>query len=97
MTFDATTIDMLKEGVFQTIYMVVVSSLVSYLIGIPLGVALMVTDKGGIRPLPIFNKVLGLVINLLRSEISSPFQLTLNTILPPNIQIKQTGYKFMMA
>ena len=79
MTFDATTIDMLKEGVFQTIYMVVVSSLVSYLIGIPLGVALMVTDKGGIRPLPIFNKVLGLVINLLRSV---PFLILMIMVIP---------------
>ena len=44
MQFDATTINMLKEGTMQTIYMVFMSSLISYLIGIPLGIALMVTE-----------------------------------------------------
>ena len=43
MQFSATTINMLKEGTWQTIYMVFMSSVISYLIGIPLGIALMVT------------------------------------------------------
>ena len=67
MQFDSTTINMLIKGIWETIYMVFMSSLISYLIGIPLGIALMVTDKDGIRPVPLFNKVLGLAINLLRS------------------------------
>jgi hypothetical protein len=32
---------------------------------------------------------------MLADKLCSPFQLTLNTILPPNIQIKETNYKFM--
>ena len=63
----------------QTIYMVFMSSLISYLIGIPLGIALMVTDKDGIRPVPLFNKVLGLAINLLRSV---PFLILMIMVIP---------------
>ena len=79
MQFDATTINMLKEGTMQTIYMVFMSSLISYLIGIPLGIALMVTDNDGIRPVPLFNKVLGLAINLLRSV---PFLILMIMVIP---------------
>lgn len=79
MQFDATTINMLKEGTMQTIYMVFMSSLISYLIGIPLGIALMVTDKDGIRPVPLFNKGLGLAINLLRSV---PFLILMIMVIP---------------
>lgn len=79
MQFDATTINMLKEGTMQTIYMVFMSSLISYLIGIPLGIALMVTDKDGIRPVPLFNKVLGLASNLLRSV---PFLILMIMVIP---------------
>ena len=67
MQFDATTINMLVKGIWETIYMVFLSSALSYVIGIPLGIALVVTDKEGISPVPLFNKVLGLIINLLRS------------------------------
>ena len=61
------------------VYMVFMSSLISYLIGIPLGIALMVTDKDGIRPVPLFNKVLGLAINLLRSV---PFLILMIMVIP---------------
>ena len=67
MQFDATTINMLVKGIWETIYMVFLSSALSYVIGIPLGIALVVTDREGISPVPLFNKVLGLIINLLRS------------------------------
>ena len=67
MQFDATTINMLVKGIWETIYMVFLSSALSYVIGIPLGIALVVTDREGISPVPRFNKVLGLIINLLRS------------------------------
>ena len=59
--------------------MVGLSSLISYLIGIPLGVALVVTDKDGIRPVPLFNKVAGVIVNLLRSV---PFIILLAMVMP---------------
>ena len=79
MQFDATTINMLVKGIWETIYMVFLSSALSYVIGIPLGIALVVTDKEGISPVPLFNKVLGLIINLLRSV---PFLILMILLIP---------------
>lgn len=79
MQLDSTTINMLVKGIWETIYMVFLSSALSYVIGIPLGIALVVTDKEGISPVPLFNKVLGLIINLLRSV---PFIILLIMVLP---------------
>lgn len=79
MQFDATTINMLVKGIWETIYVVFLSSALSYVIGIPLGIALVVTDREGISPVPLFNKVLGLIINLLRSV---PFIILLIMVLP---------------
>ena len=79
MQFDSTTINMLVKGIWETIYMVFLSSALSYVIGIPLGIALVVTDKEGSSPVPLFNKVLGLIINLLRSV---PFIILLIMVLP---------------
>ena len=79
MQFDSTTINMLVKGIWETIYMVFLSSALSYVLGIPLGIALVVTDKEGISPVPLFNKVLGLIINLLRSV---PFIILLIMVLP---------------
>ena len=67
MVWDGTTITMLKDGIIETLFMVFGSSLIAYMIGIPLGIILVVTDSDGIRPIPGLQKVLGLVINLLRS------------------------------
>lgn len=79
MIFNAATIEMLQEGIWETLYMVVLSSAISYLIGIPLGIILVVTDVDGIKPIPVLQKVLGLVINLLRSV---PFIILLLVMLP---------------
>ena len=79
MTFDAKTIAMLLEGIWDTLYMVIISSGVSYLLGIPLGILLVVTDEDGIKPFPVFQKILGRSINLLRSV---PFIILLLLMLP---------------
>lgn len=72
-------IRLLGMGILETLYMVVVSSVVSYIIGIPMGVLVYVTDRNGIwknRPL---NLLIGGVINFIRSV---PFLILLVTILP---------------
>ncbi len=63
----------------ETLYMTFWSSLISYIIGLPLGVLLVITRKGGIRPAPTFNTVLGVVINFLRSI---PFIIMLAVLFP---------------
>lgn len=70
---------MLWQGVVDTLYMTLWSSVVSYLIGLPLGVLLVVTRRGGIMACPGFNSVLGVVINFLRSI---PFIIMLAMLFP---------------
>lgn len=79
MTFSPQVLEMIGVGILETLYMVFVSSAISYLIGIPLGIILVVTDKEGIYPIPLLQKVLGVVINLLRSI---PFMILLIMVLP---------------
>ena len=70
---------MLLTGLQETVFMVALSSLLSYLIGIPLGILLIVTDKDGIQPNGLINTVLGVIINLMRSV---PFIIMLLAALP---------------
>ncbi len=72
-------IDLMIKGVKETLYMSVVSTLLAYLIGIPAGVILFTTEKNGILECKYLNKVLGMIINLLRSI---PFIIILVAILP---------------
>ena len=58
---------MMALGLWETFYMVTVSVLLAYLIGLPLGLILAVTDSEGLRPNPAVNKILGTIVNLLRS------------------------------
>ena len=55
------------QSLWETLYMVLLSTAISYVIGLPLGLTLVVTDKNGIRPMPVLNTVLGIVVNILRS------------------------------
>lgn len=79
MSFDAATVSMILEGIKETLLMVFISSAISYLIGIPLGVLLVVSDKDGIKPMPAVNSIVGAIINLLRSV---PFMILLILVLP---------------
>ena len=79
MSFDSQILTMLLTGLKETVFMVALSSLISYLIGIPLGILLIVTDKDGIQPNGMINTVLGLIINLMRSV---PFIIMLLAALP---------------
>ncbi|MFR6290863.1 MAG: methionine ABC transporter permease [Peptococcaceae bacterium] len=77
--FEPEIINMITENFGVSIYMVVVSTLFSYLLGLPLGVILVVTAPGGLKPMPLFNQVLGVIVNLLRSV---PFLILLFVIMP---------------
>ena len=79
MSFDAATIEMLKVGIWETLFMTFTSSFFAYLIGVPLGIILIVMDQDGIFPVPWFQKILGLIINLLRSV---PFIILLIMVIP---------------
>ena len=70
---------LLLQGTLETIYMTLVSTLIAYILWLPLGVLLSVTDKNGIKPMKAVNAVLGFVINFLRSV---PFIILLVAIIP---------------
>ncbi len=70
---------MLLEGVRDTIYMTVVSTLLGYVIGLPMGVLLAVTDSDGIRPHAVCYKVLDVIANIVRS---TPFLILLILLIP---------------
>ena len=65
--FTKELLNLLLEGTLQTLYMTLVSTAAAYLIGLPLGVLLNISDKDGIRPMPVLNKILGFIVNFLRS------------------------------
>jgi len=70
---------LLVEGLGETFYMVAVSSLVSALLGIPLGVILVITGKGHIKENLLFNQTLGAIVNAARS---TPFIILMVAIIP---------------
>ena len=67
------------QGFIETIYMTVISTALAYIIGLPLGLVLVVTDKDGIHPIPWLNSLLGMVINFFRSI---PFLILLIALTP---------------
>ena len=79
MTLDAATWQMLGKGFIETLYMVFGSTLIGYLIGLPLGVLLVVTRKGGIHPISWVNAVVGVITNIFRSI---PFIILLIMVMP---------------
>ena len=70
---------MLGKGFLESLYMTLVSSALAYVIGLPLGIILVVTDKDGIKPCVGLNRILGVIINLLRSV---PFLILAITVIP---------------
>jgi D-methionine transport system permease protein len=63
----------------ETLQMVGLATLFTVLLGLPLGVALVVFDRGGLRPLPVFKAGLGAIVNVGRSL---PFIVLMIAIIP---------------
>ena len=76
---DAEFTTMLLEGTRDTLYMTLVSTLFGYVLGLPLGIVLAVTDKGGIRENKVVYKIQDLISNILRSI---PFLILLILVIP---------------
>ena len=77
--FDSTVITMLLEGIRDTLYMTLASTLFGYIFGLPMGILLTVTDKDGIKPNAPIYKVLDVIINMVRSV---PFLILLILLIP---------------
>lgn len=70
---------MVGQGFIESIYMTVISTILAYAIGLPLGLLLLVTDKDGIHPIPWLNSILGMIVNVVRSI---PFLILLIAVMP---------------
>jgi D-methionine transport system permease protein len=79
----------LLQGVWDTLLMVGVSSLVALLLGIPMAVLLVTSDKGGIYQAPLLNRVVGAFVNLFRSI---PFLILMVALIPFTRLVVGTTY-----
>ena len=71
--------ELLIPSLMETLYMVILSTIFALLIGFPLGILLVITEKDNIWEKPLFNKVLGSIINVLRSL---PFIILMIIVFP---------------
>lgn len=77
--WDSQVIMMIVKGTGATLYMTLVSTLIAYLLGLPMGIALVVTAPGGLKPNKILYKALDVVVNIVRSI---PFLILLMLVIP---------------
>ena len=70
---------MMLEGVRDTLFMTLLSTFFGYVLGLPWGIVLAVTDKSGIRPNAVVYRALDVAANILRSI---PFLILLILVLP---------------
>ncbi len=77
--WDSSTWIMISKGLLETVYMTLVSTFAAYVIGLHLGVLLVTSPNNGILPMPKLNKVLNIIVNLLRSI---PFLILLIAVMP---------------
>lgn len=72
-------LDLVLKGLWETVYMTVAATVLSYIVGLPLGLILAATAADGVRPNRGVNLVLGAIVNVLRSV---PFLILLYTVIP---------------
>ena len=77
--WDSQVIMMIVKGTGATLYMTLVSTLIAYLLGLPMGIALVVTAPEGLKPNKILYKALDVVVNIVRSI---PFLILLMLVIP---------------
>ena len=87
--WDSATITMIAMGVVETLYMTLVSTFIAYLIGVPLGILVVVTEKDSILPVRWINAPLNVIINITRSI---PFLILLIAVMPFTKWVTGTSY-----
>ncbi len=87
--WDSEMITMLVDGTVDTLYMTLMSTLFGYILGLPMGILLTITDKEGIRPNAFLYKILDFIANLVRSI---PFLILLILVIPVTKAIVGKSY-----
>ena len=77
--FDQAMLALMGEGILETLYMTLASTLLAYVFGLPLGVLLVVTDEKGILPCKPLKAVLDVIVNVTRSI---PFLILMIAVIP---------------
>ncbi|MCI5858326.1 MAG: methionine ABC transporter permease [Lachnospiraceae bacterium] len=72
-------VDMILKGIQETVYMTLLSTLMGYIIGLPMGVLLAVSDKDGLKPNRVLYRILDVIANIVRSI---PFLILLILLIP---------------
>lgn len=85
----AKMIPLLWNGIKDTMYMTMTSTLFAYLIGLPLAILLVLTSPKGLRPRPILYRVLDIVVNVFRSV---PFIILMILVIPITRAIAGKAY-----
>ena len=80
--------ELLLQGTGETVVMLLVPTLISYVLGIALGVVLYLTAPGSLRPVRALNAVLGWAVNICRSF---PFIVLMVSVIPLTRLIMGTG------
>ena len=70
---------MLAEGVRDTLYMTLTSTLFAYILGFPIAIAVILFKKDGLRPMPVVYRIMDFIVNILRSV---PFLILLILVIP---------------
>ena len=86
---DNQIISMIIQGVGETLLRVIASTVLGYILGLPLGIILTVSDKDGLKPNQALYKVLDVIINILRSV---PFLILLIILIPVTKMIVGRSY-----
>ena len=77
--WDKAIIEMIALGVWETVYITLISTAMGYAIGLPMGILLTVTDKDGLKPNAFIYKILDVIANIVRSI---PFIILLILLIP---------------
>ncbi len=72
-------VSMLIKGIGETLYMTLGSVILGYAAGLPLGILLYVTGRGGLSPRPVIYRILDFICNVIRSI---PFLILLILLIP---------------
>ena len=72
-------IPLMLEGIRDTMYMTVISTLFAYLLGLPLAIALVLTSPKGLAPRPLLYRAMDAVVNIFRSI---PFLILMILVIP---------------
>ena len=87
--WDNATTMMVVEGIFVTLYMTLATTFMGYVLGLPMGIALVITAPKGLRPNKIIYKVLDVVVNVVRSF---PFLILLIVISAVDTDHRRKSY-----